>query len=84
MHIHICVYTHIYIYIYIYMFIHIDTQQDWDCRKLKVKIAECLGLNCGGAGYKPSPPTKSFDFRGFDSSRLLILRGGSSHVRGLL
>ena len=24
----------------------------------------------------PSPPTKSFDFRGFDSSKLLILEGG--------
>ena len=31
-----------------------------------------------------SPPTKSLDFRGFDSSRLLILRGGNSHVRGIL
>ena len=29
----------------------------------------------------PSPPTKSVDFRGFDSSRLLILRGGNYHVR---
>ena len=29
----------------------------------------------------PSPPTKSSGFRGFDSSRLLILRGGNSHVR---
>ena len=29
----------------------------------------------------PSPPTKSLDFRGFDSSRLLILRGGNSHIR---
>ena len=29
----------------------------------------------------PSPPTKSFDFRGFDSSKLLILKGGNSHVR---
>ena len=29
----------------------------------------------------PSPPIKSFDFRGFDSSRLLILRGGNYHVR---
>ena len=28
----------------------------------------------------PSPPIKSLDFRGFDSSRLLILRGGNSHV----
>ena len=32
----------------------------------------------------PSPPTKSLDFRGFDSSRLLILRGGNSHVRRIL
>ena len=29
----------------------------------------------------PSPPTKSLDFRGFDSSRLSILRGGNSHIR---
>ena len=29
----------------------------------------------------PSPPTKSSGFKGFDSSRLLILRGGNSHVR---
>ena len=29
----------------------------------------------------PSPPTKSLDFTGFDSSRLLILRGGNSDVR---
>ena len=28
----------------------------------------------------PSPPTKSLDFRGFDSSKLLILRGGNSHA----
>ena len=31
--------------------------------------------------YTPSPPTKSLGFEGFDSSRLLILRGGNSHVR---
>ena len=29
----------------------------------------------------PCPPTKSLGFEGFDSSRLLILRGGNSHVR---
>ena len=29
----------------------------------------------------PSPPTKSLGFRGFDASKLLILRGGNSHVR---
>ena len=32
----------------------------------------------------PSPPTKSSAFRGFDSSRLLILRGGNSHVHIIL
>ena len=31
--------------------------------------------------YTPSPPTKRLDFRGSDSSRLLILRDGNSHVR---
>ena len=29
----------------------------------------------------PSPPIKSLGFEGFDSSRLLIRRGGNSHVR---
>ena len=28
----------------------------------------------------PSPPTESLGFRGFDSSRPLILRGGNSHI----
>ena len=32
----------------------------------------------------PSPPIKSSGFEGFDSSRLLILRGGNSHVRMIL
>ena len=32
----------------------------------------------------PSPPTKSLDFGGFESSRLSILRGGNSHVRMIL
>ena len=32
----------------------------------------------------PSPPMRSLDFRGFDSSRLLILRGWNSHVRWIL
>ena len=30
--------------------------------------------------YTPSPPTKSLGFRGFDSSRLSILRGGNYHI----
>ena len=29
----------------------------------------------------PNPPTKSFNFEGFDSSKLLILRGGNYHAR---
>ena len=32
----------------------------------------------------PSPPTKSLGFRGLDSSKLLILKGGNSHVRRIL
>ena len=32
----------------------------------------------------PSPPIKSLGFEGFDSSKLLILRGGHSHVRRIL
>ena len=53
--------------------------------------AACVGASSyfftrtspAGAGVTntPSPPTKSLGFEGFDSSRLLILRGGNSHVR---
>ena len=32
----------------------------------------------------PGPPTKSFDIRGFDSSKLFILQGGNFHVRVIL
>ena len=35
----------------------------------------------GGTAFAPSPPAKSLDFRGFDSSRLLNPKGGNSHVR---
>ena len=31
-----------------------------------------------------SPPTKCLGFRGFDSSKLLVLKGGNSHVRIIL
>ena len=48
------------------------------------------GGRAGGRGRRldpitttPSPPIKSFDFRGFDSSRLSMLRGGNSHVHEL-
>ena len=39
------------------------------------------GLSIFMVESTPSPPTKSFDFRGFDSSKILILKGGNSHVR---
>ena len=38
------------------------------------------GQRIGLPEYPPAP-TKSLDFRGFDSSKLLIIRGGNSHVR---
>ena len=60
-----CIHIYIYIYIHIYKYIHIN----YECwQDLPVLIT-------------PSPPTKSLDFRGFASSRLLILRGGNSRVR---
>ena len=37
--------------------------------------------NHSNTSNTPSPPTKSLDFGGFESSRLLIQRGGNSHVR---
>ena len=38
----------------------------------------------GSPTCTPSPPIKSLGFEGFDSSRLLILRDGDSHVRMIL
>ena len=38
----------------------------------------------GARCFTSSPPTKSSGFRGFDLSKLLILRVGSFHVRGIL
>ena len=35
-----------------------------------------LSSLCDSVTYTPSPPAKSFDFEGFDSSELLILKVG--------
>ena len=43
-----------------------------------------MSYNSDGNSGPPSPPTKSSGFGGFDSSKLLILRGGNSHVRIIL
>ena len=64
---------------------------------LGLRALERVAVHPGGAGLPrllpreafgvvvpvvtPSPPTKSFDFGGLDSGKLLILRGGNSHVR---
>ena len=69
---YICVYIYLSIYLYIYLSLSINKKAlGWD-RILKSLFST------------PSPPTKSSGFKGFDSSRLLILRGGNSHVRIIL
>ena len=83
MYIYIYVYIYIYIYIYImrviclslslYIYIYIYMVH----RLLLLRMLQRVGCDI----HTPSPPIKSLDFRGFDSSRLLILRGGNSHVR---
>ena len=40
--------------------------------------------NSSHSSNTASPPTKSLGFRGFSSSKLLILKGGNSHVRRIL
>ena len=59
-------YMCIHIYIYVYVCMYV-------CVYIYIYIYIYI--------YTPSPPMKSFDFRGFDSSKLLILKGGNSHVR---
>ena len=70
------------VYIYIYIYIHIIVihvvQRDNCDRDSRG------GRRVGLLSSTPSPPTRSFDFTGFDVSKLLILKGGHSHVRGLL
>ena len=46
--------------------------------KVRVKVKVIVMFS---RGTTPSPPIQSLGFGGFDSSRLLILRGGNSHVR---
>ena len=45
-----------------------------------VKPSGCRYTDAFGGKNTPSPPTKSLGFRGFDSSRLFILRGGNYHI----
>ena len=72
-------YMCVYIYIYIYMTMLLSNPHVRKAPGRDKRAGETLRIL-----ITPSPPTKSFDFRGFDSSRRLILRGGSSHVRIIL
>ena len=54
------------------------------CRDIYHRVGVGGQVGLGSGVLTSSPPTKSCDFRRFDSSRLLILRGGNSHVRRIL
>ena len=71
-------------YLYLYLLIMISLLVNFPselCRRRSGTSAKVARLVPPGT---PSPPTKSSGFRGFDSSKLLILRGGNSHVRRIL
>ena len=73
-YIYIYIHTHIYIYIYIctYMFIYIYYRNATRGAS-RTEIPPRLGAT---VTYGQSPYTKILDFGGFDSSRILSLRGG--------
>ena len=54
------------------------------CHARRPRVARCPARRPREVYYTPSPPTKSLGFRGFDSSKLLILKGGNSRVRRIL
>ena len=67
-HIHIHTYTHIDICVYIYIYIHSST---WYSILLTYYYGSCL---CCAT---PNLPTNIVDFRRFDSSTILIKKGGT-------
>ena len=60
------------------MYVYIYIEREREIYYLLSLLLSSLSLS---SSFTPSPPTKSLDFRGFDSSKLLILKGGNSHVR---
>ena len=83
---YIYLYSYIYIYIYIYIYTHICTYTHYYTMLHYTILYVCYYTYVTyptPPRFTPSPPTKSFEFRGFDSSKLLILKGGNSSVRGL-
>ena len=64
-----------YIYIYIYVYTDIQPRAAWPAPR------QVVGSRRADPRSTPSPPTKSLGFGGFDSSKLLVLKGGNSHAR---
>ena len=94
MYIYIYIYTYIYPSISLSLYIYIYRERDMGSfRCALIGVPWCLRMLSLFSTFEsasrltvspkatPSPPTKSFDFGGFDSSKLLILKGGNSHVR---
>ena len=71
-------YIYIYICIHIYIYIYTYNLPEATGRPSSSTASACCARS--PEPCNPSPPTKSLDFRGLDSSRLLILRGGNYHI----
>ena len=72
-HIHIHTHTHIYIYIYIYTSICCNMLY---CVIILYVLYNWPDAERGRFRGAANLPTRILDFKGFDSSRILILRGG--------
>ena len=76
MYIHICIYIYIYIYIerdiciYVCMCVHRERERERERERAIMDCPRCL------RDSTPNLPTDIVGFRGFDSSIILILRGG--------
>ena len=70
-HVCICVYMYIYIYMYTCMYIHICVRTS-TCSEIQILSSWSERM----ANLR----TPILDIRGFDSSRVLLLRGDNSHV----
>ena len=75
-------------YIYIYTHTHRSALSATSLVFVVLHVTLCYPLLATFSVLLPfvtaSPPIKSLGFEGFDSSRLLIQRGGNSHVRRIL
>ena len=74
-------YIYIYIYTYIHTYTHIHTViYVYVCMYICIYIYIYIYIKRGGESAAPAATanlrTKILDFRGFDSSRILILSGG--------